>query len=142
MPYVPVPKDLTRVKTKVAFNLTRRQLICFGGGAAIGLPVYFLTRTGIGNTAAMLLMIGLMLPFFAFGVYEKDGQPAERILKNWLRHRLWPETRPYRTENIYLTTNRRESDHLADKAAGRPGKAAKAKHPAGPKRPGRGPRRP
>ena len=33
MPYVPVPKDLTKVKTKVALNLTARQLICFGGGA-------------------------------------------------------------------------------------------------------------
>ena len=29
MPYVPVPKDLTKVKTKLAFNLTKRQLICF-----------------------------------------------------------------------------------------------------------------
>lgn len=25
--YVPIPKDLKKVKTKVAFNLTRRQLI-------------------------------------------------------------------------------------------------------------------
>ena len=33
MPYVPVPKDLTKVKTKVVFNLTKRQLVCFGGGA-------------------------------------------------------------------------------------------------------------
>ena len=30
--YVPVPKDLTKIKTKVAFNLTKRQLVCFGGG--------------------------------------------------------------------------------------------------------------
>ncbi len=29
MAYVPVPKDLTKVKTKVMFNLTKRQLICF-----------------------------------------------------------------------------------------------------------------
>ena len=29
MPFVPVPKDLARVKTKVAFNLTQRLLICF-----------------------------------------------------------------------------------------------------------------
>ena len=36
MAYVSVPKDLTKVKTKVAFNLTKRQLICFGSGAAIG----------------------------------------------------------------------------------------------------------
>ena len=33
MAYVPVPKDLTKVKTKVAFNLTKRQLVCFGCGA-------------------------------------------------------------------------------------------------------------
>ena len=32
MPYVTVPKDVTKVKTKVLFNLTKRQLICFGGG--------------------------------------------------------------------------------------------------------------
>lgn len=33
MAYVDIPKDLTRVKTKVMFNLTKRQLICFGSGA-------------------------------------------------------------------------------------------------------------
>ena len=32
MAYVNVPKDLTKVKTKVLFNLTKRQLICFGSG--------------------------------------------------------------------------------------------------------------
>ena len=35
MAYVSVPKDLTKVKNKVAFNLTKRQLICIGIGAAI-----------------------------------------------------------------------------------------------------------
>ena len=52
MPYVPVPKDLTEVKTKVAFNLTKRQLICFGGAAAVGVPAYFLTRGIFGTTGA------------------------------------------------------------------------------------------
>ena len=36
MAYVPVPKDLNAVKTKVLFNLTKRQLVCFGSGAAVG----------------------------------------------------------------------------------------------------------
>ena len=36
MAYVPVPKDLSRVKSKIAFNLTKRQLVCFGGGALLG----------------------------------------------------------------------------------------------------------
>ena len=33
MPYVNVPNDLSKIKTKIAFNLTKRQLICFGIGA-------------------------------------------------------------------------------------------------------------
>lgn len=44
MAYVPVPKDLTTVKTKVMFNLTKRQLICFGAGAAVALPLFFLCK--------------------------------------------------------------------------------------------------
>ena len=44
MPYVNVPNDLSKIKTKNAFNLTKRQLICFGGGAALGVPAY--TRIG------------------------------------------------------------------------------------------------
>ena len=36
MAFVPVPKDLNRVKTKVMFNLTKRQLICFSVAAAVG----------------------------------------------------------------------------------------------------------
>ena len=29
MPYVNVPNDLSKIKTKMAFNLTKRQLVCF-----------------------------------------------------------------------------------------------------------------
>ena len=100
MPYVPVPKDLTKVKTKLAFNLTKRQLICFSLAGLVGLPVYFFTRGAIGNSAAVLLMIGLMMPFFFFAMYERDGQPAEKILKNRLRYKLWPKDRPYRTDKV------------------------------------------
>ena len=46
MPYVPVPKDLTRVKSKLAFNLTKRQLLCFGAGGLVGIPTYIFTQIG------------------------------------------------------------------------------------------------
>ena len=78
MAYVPVPKDLTKVKTKVAFNLTKRQLICFGGGAVLGIPLFFLLKGPLGSSAAALCMILVMLPFFMLGVYEKNGQPLEK----------------------------------------------------------------
>ena len=83
MPYVPVPKDLTTIKTKVAFNLTKRQLICFGGAAAVGVPAYFLTRGFLGGSGAVMALVAAALPFFFFAMYEKNGQPLEKILKNF-----------------------------------------------------------
>jgi hypothetical protein len=101
MAYVPVPKDLSAVKTKIILNLTKRQLICFSTAAVIGVPTYFLTRGLVGTTTAVLVMIGLMLPFFFIAMYERDGQPAEVVLRNFIRVKLWPAARPYKTENLY-----------------------------------------
>ena len=131
MPYVNVPKDLTKVKTKVALNLTKRQLICFAAAAAVGVPIYFLTRGAVGGTVAVLFMIGAMLPMFFIAMYERDGQPAEKILKHMLRHRLWPGARPYKTENLYLYLEK-EGKNLASKqtAAHTAGTSAR-KRPAG-----------
>lgn len=102
MAYVSVPNDLSKIKTKMAFNLTKRQLICFGAAAVIGIPTYLFTRTAIGGTAAMLLMLVLMLPCFFFAMYERDGLPFEKVLRNIVRAKfLWPGTRPYKTQNFY-----------------------------------------
>ena len=78
MPYVNVPNDLSKIKTKIAFNLTKRQLICFGIGAAIGVPTYLLTRGAIGNTGALFVMLVIMLPAFMMAMYEKTGCPLKR----------------------------------------------------------------
>ena len=99
---VQVPKDLSGIKTKVALNLTKRQIICFSGAAVAGIPLYFLTKGLIGTSAASLLMMGAMLPFFFFAMYEKNGFPAEKILYFMLRQKiLTPGIRPYRSENLY-----------------------------------------
>ena len=63
MPYIPVPKDLTKVKSKVLFNLTKRQLVCFGGGALVGVPLFFLLKGPLGNSSAAICMIVVMMPF-------------------------------------------------------------------------------
>lgn len=77
MPYVNVPNDLSKIKTKMAFNLTKRQLVCFGSAGAVGIPAYLLTRGTLGNTGAMFLMLGIMLPAFLLAMYEKDGLPLK-----------------------------------------------------------------
>lgn len=107
MPYVTVPKDLTKVKTKVLFNLTKRQLICFSIGIAIGVPLYFATKGALGNSTASLLMIVSMLPAFLFALYEKNGQPLEVIIHNMIQVMfLRPKKRPYRTNNFYAAVER------------------------------------
>ena len=102
MAYVNVPNDLSKIKTKLAFNLTKRQLICFGGAAAVGVPAYFLARSALGSTGAMFVMTALMLPAFLLAMYERDGLPLEKVLRNIVRARfIRPGARPYRTENLY-----------------------------------------
>ena len=99
MAYVPVPKDLTKVKTKVAFNLTKRQLICFTGGALIGVPLFFLLRGPVGSSAAAMCMM--------LAMYEKHGQPLEKIVGNIIRVTvIRPKQRPYKTNNFYAALER------------------------------------
>ncbi|MCD8367820.1 MAG: PrgI family protein [Clostridiales bacterium] len=100
--YISVPRDLSRVKSKVLFNLTKRQLICFGIGAVIGVPAFFLLKqSGNVSFAAMGMMV-IMLPMFFLGMYERDGQPLEVIAKQFITAKLIrPKTRPYRTNNYY-----------------------------------------
>ena len=115
MPYVNVPNDLSKIKTKVAFNLTKRQLVCFGGGALVGIPSYLLTRGAIGNTGAMFVMLGVMLPAFLLAMYERDGLPFEKVVRNIIRAKFTrPGIRPYKTQNIYTPFVGKE-EAIADK---------------------------
>lgn len=91
------------------FNLTKRQLICFSVAAAVGVPLYFLTRKPLGNSAAALLLILSMMPMFLLAMYEKNGQPLEIILRNMIRSMiLRPKKRPYQTNNFYAAVQRQD----------------------------------
>ena len=109
MAYVQVPKDLTKVKTKVMFNLTKRQLVCFGVGILLGLPIFFLTKNILGTSVSAMLMIIIMLPCFLLALYEKHGQPLEKVLRNIIEVCfLRPKVRPYMTNNFYDCLLRQE----------------------------------
>lgn len=119
---VPVPKDLSGIKTKVALNLTKRQIICFSLAAIVGVPLYFVTKGILGTQGAAFLMVGAMLPFFFLAMYERDGFPAEKILYFMIRQKLLtPGIRPYKSENLYEQLEeqeklRREVRELEEKA--------------------------
>lgn len=105
--YVPVPKDLTKVKSKFLFGLTKRQVVCFGIGALVGVPVFFLIKGALGTSFAAMIMIVIMLPFFLLAMYEQHGQPLEVVLKHIIESRFKrPRVRIYETNNFYAAIDR------------------------------------
>lgn len=105
--YISVPRDLTKVKSKVMFNLTKRQLICFGLAALIGVPSFFLLKTVTAVNTAVMGMMVIMMPFFFLAMYEKNGQPLEVILGHIITSVFTrPKKRPYQTDNYYAALMR------------------------------------
>ena len=100
--YISVPRDLTKVKSKVMFNLTKRQLICFGLAALVGVPSFFLLKLAFSISTSVMIMMVIMMPFFFLSLYEKHGQPLEVFLKHFIQANfVRPKTRPYKTDNYY-----------------------------------------
>ena len=109
MAYVTIPKDLSRIQSKVLFGLTKRQVICFGAAALVGVPLFFLAKASLGTTTAALCMILVMLPFFLFAMYEKNGQPLEIVIRQFVEVKfLRPKERPYQTNNFYAALARQQ----------------------------------
>ena len=105
--FISVPRDLSRVKSKILFNLTKRQLLCFGTAAAIGLPSFFALKTVANTSVASLGMILIMMPLFLLAMYEKDGQPMEVIARHFIETKfIRPKIRPYKTDNYYEVLQR------------------------------------
>lgn len=127
MAYVTIPKDLTKVKSKVMFGLTKRQLICFGAAALIGVPLFFLLKSAINSSAATLCMIVVMLPFFLLAMYERHGQPLEVIAGQMIQTMfLRQKERPYQTDNFYSAIERQMQTEKEVKAIVRKAKARAA----------------
>lgn len=108
--FVSVPRDLTRVKDKIVFGLTKRQVICFSLAALVGVPLFFITKKLTENiSASTLTMMAVMLPFFFVALYEKDGMNCETILRHMITWRFKrPKIRPYRTQNYYAALMRQK----------------------------------
>ena len=105
--FISVPRDLSKVKTKVFMNLTKRQLICFSAGALIGVPLFFVLKSTGNISFAAMGMIVVMMPMFFLAMYEKDGQPLEVVAKHFYESRFKrPKVRPYKTNNYYAAVMR------------------------------------
>ncbi|MBQ7557949.1 MAG: PrgI family protein, partial [Lachnospiraceae bacterium] len=65
----------------------------------------FLLRESLGSGTAAFIMMIVMLPFFLFGLYEKNGMGLEKIIGNVIKVKfLMPSVRRYETRNLYSST--------------------------------------
>ena len=108
MAYVPIPKDLKKVKTKVAVNLTKRQLIGFSVAGLVGIPIYIFTRKYLPNDIAVILLIVSTLPIFFATLFEKDGLPFEKYFKHIYLHKFYQPMKRVRKE-VYLEQQKKNS---------------------------------
>ena len=109
------------------FGLTKRQLVCFGAAALIGVPLFFLLRGTVNSSTATVCMIVVMLPLFLLAMYEKDGQPLEVIEGQIIQTVfLRPKERPYMTNNFYAAVERQNQVEKEVRAIVRKAKARAA----------------
>ena len=108
MAYVPIPKDIKKVKTKVAFYLTRRQLIGFSVAALVGIPTYLFMRKFVPNDIAVIFLIVATLPIFFITLFEKDGLTFEKYFKYIYLHKFYQPSKRVRGE-VYLEQEKKNS---------------------------------
>ncbi|MBQ9301813.1 PrgI family protein [Butyrivibrio sp.] len=105
--YISVPRDLTKVKSRIIFGLTKRQLICFTVAALIGVPSFFFIRSVAEVNVAVMSMMVIMMPIIFFALYEKNGRPLEVYLGHFIEAVfVRPRKRPYKTDNYYSALER------------------------------------
>ena len=96
-----------RASSQVFFNLTKRQVVCFGLGALTGVPAFFLAKDALGVSPSVLLMMLLMLPFFLLAMFERHGQPLEVLIRHFIQARfVRPRIRVWQNDNFYQTIER------------------------------------
>lgn len=86
--YVQIPKDLNDIKQKFMFNLTKRQVVSFGIGFAVGVPLFFLTRNTIGLSGGIIFMGCCAAPALICGLYKRNGMYFEQVIKTDLEKLL------------------------------------------------------
>lgn len=115
MAYVPVPKDLDKIKTKVAFNLTKRQLIGFFAAALVGIPIYLTVKKYLPNDVSTIFLLVSTLPIFYITFFDKDGLTFEKYFKYYYLHKFYQPQRRVRKE-VYLEEKRKANAKLKSDA--------------------------
>jgi hypothetical protein len=102
--FTKIPKDLKIIKSKDVGKFTFRQIIIIVAGLAVCVPIFFVLRyvTELGLRSSLLIMFVFTIPFLLATLYEKNGQPFEKVLMNVIRLFITrTKQRPYVPKNSY-----------------------------------------
>ena len=105
--YIDLNRDFSSLKPKVIMGLTSRQIVCFIGAGIMGIPFYIKTHGVLGDTFAMLFMVLIMSPWFAFALYEKNGMKLEEILRDYFRENIL-KSKVRKISNVTLEEARKQ----------------------------------
>ena len=113
MPYVNVPNDLSKVKTKMALNLTKRQLICFSCAAAVGIPSYLLARGKKNHVVLGAIIVSFVLSLLAAKLLPQLSDGMRILLLTILISAgaaiLFPREEPDAEEEAAARTSKKEA---------------------------------
>lgn len=105
--YVKIPKDLSLIKQKFVFGLTKRQAVCFGVGLVCGLAAFFAVKIPTDNMTLSTLALGIVAaPAIFCGLYDKNGVKFEEQVKLMFSFFKKPKVRTYRSDNKFLAIER------------------------------------
>ena len=72
-------------------------------------PLFFLLKSFVNVSAAAIVMILVMVPSVLIGIYEKNGQSFEKVVRNMAEVLfVKPKQRPYMTNNYYALLERQD----------------------------------
>lgn len=111
--FVKIPKDISLIRQKFVFGLTKRQCIAFGIGIAVGFPSFYICNSTLGLQAGCFALGITAAPFVFCGLFKKNGLFFEQIVKLMIEFFKKPKKRTYQSENTFEILSRQiEYDEL------------------------------
>lgn len=99
--FVKIPKDLSLIKQKFVFGLTKRQAVCFGIGLIAGMTAFYVFNGLLGLQAGCFALGIAAAPAIFCGLYKKNGLHFEQTVKFMIDFFRKPKERTYQSENTF-----------------------------------------
>lgn len=99
--YASVPKDIVKIKEKLIFSLTKRQLIFVIIAGILLYSIFSRLKNILGIEIAMYIAFSIIIPMLIIGFYEDDGVYFEEKIKNITYFYKNNKPKVYKSENFY-----------------------------------------